>query len=79
MNCNAHLLQKHQEGDVVAQRGGQRGLAGDQVEASGGLGGALLPPGRVLRDHSRRAVVRDHLPVTEGSVINRCVKPNPSE
>lgn len=65
-SSKAHLLQKNQEGYVGGQRGGQRALTGDQVETSGSLDGALLPTGRVLGNHSGCAVIRHHLPVTEG-------------
>lgn len=59
----AHLLQKNKEGDIGAQCGCQRALAGDQVETSGCLDGTLLPPGCVLHADPSCTVIRDHFSV----------------
>lgn len=62
----ANLFQENQEGDIGAQRGRQRALAGDQVETFGCLDGTLLPPGCVLHADSSCTVIRDHFSVAGG-------------
>lgn len=59
----AHLLQKNKEGDIGAQCGCQRALAGDQVETFGCLDRTLLPLGCVLCADSSCTVIRDHFSV----------------
>lgn len=60
---SSNLFQENKEGDIGAQRGRQRALAGDQVETFGCLDGTLLPPGCVLHADSSCTVIRHHFPV----------------
>lgn len=66
MQKRAYLLQKNKEGDIGAQGGCQRALAGHQVETFGCLDGTLLPPGCVLYADPSCTVIRDHFPVAGG-------------
>lgn len=63
MTIRTYLLEINKEGDIGAQCGRQRTLAGDQVETFGCLDGTLLPPGCVLHADSSCTVVRHHFPI----------------
>lgn len=77
LESSQHLFQEDQESDIPLHRCYQCSLAGEELEAPGGLTGALLSPGAELQHRSLGAVVWQS-PAISGSHLKHHKKTNMS-